>query len=384
MVAGSHADRSYQICATCVMDTTDSKITFDAAGVCEYCNNYHAQIAPNWRTDEVGEREMWAQVERIKTHRRNHDHDCLIGLSGGVDSSYLVHLAVKKFGLRPLLYHVDAGWNSQQAVNNIEMLVDGLGLDLFTEVIDWPEMRDLQLAYFKAMVPSLDTPQDHAFFAGMYNFAVKNDVRYVLTGANYSTECVREPLLWAYHASDLRQMKAIHKKFGTRPLKRYPTTDIFKAKIYYRFIRQMEIVKPLNYVPYIKDAAMDELVELYGWQKYAHKHYESRFTRFLEGYWLPVRFGFDKRRPHFASVILTGQMSRNDALRRLEQPAYDPVTIADDFEYIATKLGISVAELEALRDGPKKFHWDYPNNMWLIEPGTLFMRATGQQRAVMR
>lgn len=384
MTHAPYQARPYQVCASCVMDTSDSRIVFDERGVCEYCNNYHANIAPNWHTDERGEREIAKQIERIKDERRGHDHDCLIGLSGGVDSSYLVHLAVKKFGLRPLLYHVDAGWNSQQAVNNIEKLVDGLGLDLFTEVIDWPEMRDLQLAYFRAQVPSLDTPQDHAFFAGLYNFAVKNDVRYVLTGANYSTECVREPLEWTYHASDLRQLKAIHRRFGTRPLKRFPTADIFKAKIYYRFIKQMKIVKPLNYVPYIKDAAMDELVDIYGWQKYAHKHYESRFTRFFEGYWLPTKFGFDKRRPHFASVILTGQMTREEALDRLSKPAYDPDTIAEDFEYIATKLGITVAELEALRDGPRKFHWDYPNNLWLIDPGTRVMRAMGEQRAVMR
>lgn len=384
MTTTARADRPYQICKTCVMDTTDSKIVFDADGVCEYCTNYHANIAPNWHTDSRGEQAIQAQVDKIKEDRRGHDHDCLIGLSGGVDSSYLVHIAVKKFGLRPLLYHVDAGWNSQQAVNNIEKLVDGLGLDLYTEVIDWPEMRDLQLAYFKALIPSLDTPQDHAFFAGLYNFGTKNGVKYVLTGANYSTECVREPLEWTYHASDLKQMMAIHDRFGTRKLSRYPTADIFKAKLYYRFVKGMRIVKPLNYVPYVKEKAMDELVETYGWQRYAHKHYESRFTRFFEGYWLPVRFGFDKRRPHFSSVILTGQMTREEALDKLSRPAYDPETIADDFEYVATKLGISVAELEALRDAPKKFHWDYPNNLPLIEFGTKVMQALGEQRAVMR
>lgn len=384
MTAMQRVDRPYQICTTCVMDTSDSKITFDSEGVCEYCLNYHANIRPNWHTDERGEAEIRAQIDKIKSERAHKDHDCLIGLSGGVDSSYLVHLAVNKFGLRPLLYHVDAGWNSQQAVNNIEKLVDGLGLDLYTEVVDWPAMRDLQLAYFKAQVPSLDTPQDHSYFAGLYNYATKNDIKYILTGANYSTECVREPLEWTYHASDLRQLKAIHRRFGTKSIKKYPTADIFKSKLYYRYIKSMQIVKPLNYVPYVKEEAMDELVERYGWQKYAHKHYESRFTRFFEGYWLPVRFGFDKRRPHFSSVILTGQMTRKDAIERLKKPAYDPATVADDFEYIATKLGITVSDLEALRDGPKKFHWDYPNNHWVIDMGTKVMRATGEQRAVMR
>ncbi|MBX9574768.1 MAG: N-acetyl sugar amidotransferase [Caulobacteraceae bacterium] len=384
MTSPPRAERPYQMCVTCVMDTTDSKIVFNEEGVCEYCLNYHANIAPHWHTDERGRREIERQVDEIKAWGKGKDFDCLIGLSGGVDSSYLVHMAVKEFGLRPLLYHVDAGWNSQQAVNNIEKLVDGLGLDLYTEVIDWPEMRDLQLAYFKSGVPSLDTPQDHAFFAGLYNFAVKNKVKYILTGANYATECVREPLEWAYHASDLRQIRAIHGAHGSRALRKFPQADIFKFKIYYRFVHGLKVIKPLNYVPYFKEQVMDDLVDLYGWQKYAHKHYESRFTRFFEGYWLMERFGFDKRRPHFSSTILSGQMSRDEALRRLGGPAHDPDTIAADFEYIATKLGVSVDELESYKHAPKKFHWDYPNNLPLIELGTKAMQAMGEQRAVMR
>jgi hypothetical protein len=225
------AKRPYQICSNCIMDTSDSGIVFDEQGWCDYCNNYHSTILPNWHTDERGEREIMAQVEKIKADGKGKDHDCLIGLSGGVDSSYVVYLAKEKFGLRPLLYHVDAGWNSQQAVNNIEKLVDGLELDLFTEVINWPEIRDLQLAYFKSGVAHLDTPQDHAFFAGLYNYAARTGSKYILTGANYSTECVREPLEWHYHASDLMNLKDIHKKYGTIPLKSYPMSDIFTFKL---------------------------------------------------------------------------------------------------------------------------------------------------------
>jgi N-acetyl sugar amidotransferase len=374
----------YRICSNCIMDTSDSKISFDARGWCEYCNNYYDNILPNWHPDERGGREIMEQVEQIKRDGRGREHDCLIGLSGGVDSSYVTYLAKERFGLRPLLYHVDAGWNSQQAVNNIEKLVDGLGLDLFTEVVNWPEMRDLQLAFFRAQVPHLDTPQDHAFFAGLYNFAAKNKVKYILTGANYSTECVREPLEWHYHASDLRQLKDIHGRFGTRPLKSFPLAGIFKFKIYYRYVLGVRVVKPLNFVPFHKEEAMDELVDRFGWQKYKHKHYESRFTRFYEGYWLPTKFGYDKRRAHFSSLILTGQLTRQEALAKIAEPAYDADTIAEDFEYIATKLGLAVEELEALRDGPNKTHLDYKNNTKLIDMGTRVMRLLGLQRSVMR
>jgi N-acetyl sugar amidotransferase len=366
------------------MDTSDSGIFFDEKGWCDYCNNYYSNIVPHWHTDERGEREITRQIENIKADGKGKDHDCLIGLSGGVDSSYVVYLAKEKFGLRPLLYHVDAGWNSQQAVNNIEKLVDGLDLDLFTEVINWPEMRDLQLAFFKAQVPHLDTPQDHAFFAGLYNFAANNGVKYIMTGANYSTECVREPLEWHYHASDLRQIKDIHRRFGTIPLKTFPQSDIFTFKLYYRYVKGVRVVKPLNHVPYIKEEAMDELVERFGWQKYAHKHYESRFTRFYEGYWLPTKFGYDKRRAHFSSLVLTGQLSRADALAKIAIPAYAPEQIAEDFKYIATKLDITVEELESYRDGPNKTYRDYDNAMSLIDIGTWGMRTLGMQRAIIR
>jgi N-acetyl sugar amidotransferase len=366
------------------MDTSDSKITFDSRGWCDYCNNYYSNIVPHWHPDASGAAQLERQMEAIRKHGRGKDHDCLIGISGGVDSSYVTHLAKERFGLRPLLFHVDAGWNSQQAVNNVEKLVDALGLDLHTEVVNWLEMQDLQLAFFKAQVPHIDTPQDHAFFAGLYNFAARNGFRYILTGANYSTECVREPLEWHYHASDLRQLRDIHSKFGARELQSFPLAGIFRFKLYYRYLKGVQVVKPLNCVPYIKEDAMQLLVERYGWQRYAHKHYESRFTRFYEGYWLPTKFGFDKRRAHFSSLILTGQLSRADAIEKIAIAAYDSATIAEDFEYIATKLDLTVNELQAIMAGPNKSYHDYRNSMGWIELGTKALRALGVQRAIIR
>jgi N-acetyl sugar amidotransferase len=376
--------RPYRICANCIMDTSDSNITFDDRGWCDYCTNYYANILPNWHPDETGASILQKDIERIKREGKGKSHDCVIGISGGVDSSYVTYLAKERFGLRPLVFHVDAGWNSQQAVNNVEKLIDGLGLDLHTEVVDWLEMQDLQLAFFKAQVPHLDTPQDHAFFAGLYNFAAKNGVKYVLTGANYSTECVREPLEWHYHASDLRQLKDIHSRFGKRPLKTFPKADIFTFKIYYRYVKGVRVVKPLNYVPYIKEDAMQLMVDRFGWQRYPHKHYESRFTRFYEGYWLPRKFGYDKRRAHFSSLILTKQMTRDEALQKLALPAYDAETIADDFEYVATKLDLSVSELRDLMNGPNKTYRDYKNSLTFIDLGTKVLRALGIQRAIIR
>ncbi len=365
-----------RICSNCVMDTSDSRITFDAQGVCDHCRTFRTQVLPNWHTDERGDRDLQQMVQDIKTAGRGKDFDCIIGMSGGIDSSYLTYVATK-YGLRPLVFHVDAGWNSQEAVNNIERLVDKLTLDLYTEVIDWEEMRDLQLAYFKSGVPHIDTPQDHAFFATMYKFAEQHDVKYILTGANYSTECIRNPVEWMYYQSDSIQLRDIHRRFGTRPLANFPTTSILRHKIWLPYVKGIRVVRPLNCVPYRKADAMKLLTEQFGWQPYPQKHFESRFTRFYEGFWLPRKFGYDTRKVQFSSLIVTGQMTRDEALEKLKTPALDEATVRQEFEYVANKLNITTTELQGYLDAPNKTYRDYRSQEAFYAMGARAMRWLG-------
>jgi N-acetyl sugar amidotransferase len=373
-------ERKYQVCKNCVMDTTDSNIVFDERGICDHCNTFYSQIKPNWHPDNIGENELGKIVEEIKKSGYKKDFDCILGMSGGIDSSYLLYLAKEKLGLRPLVFHVDAGWNTQLAVNNIERLVDDLKLDLFTEVIDWEEMKDLQLSFFKSGVPQIDVPQDHAFFATMYKFAAKYDIKYILTGGNYSTECVRNPIEWMYYQSDSVQLKDIHEKFGKIPLKKYPITNILWHKIFLPYVRGIKVVCPLNYMPYTKQQAMDVLKEKFGWQPYPQKHFESRFTKFYEGFWLPKRFGYDTRKVQFSSLILTGQMTRDQALEELKHPAYNEEDIKYEFEFIANKLDISVDELWSYFYLPKKSYKDYKSESEIYNIGARVMRMLGLQR----
>lgn len=363
------------------MDTSDPHIQFDANGVCEYCRNFDETIKPNWDTGAGGAQALTQLADRIKADGHGKDFDCIIGLSGGLDSSYAAYVAKEKMGLRPLLFHVDAGWNTDQAVGNIEKLVDGLGLELFTEVINWEEMKDLQAAFLRSGIPDQDLPQDAAFFSGLYKFARQYKVKHIITGSNFSTECCREPEEWGgYLGIDTWLFKDIHRQFGKRPLDTFPLTDILVYKLYYQKILGMTVHHPLNMVPYVKKDAEDELNRRFGWQRFQHKHHESRFTRFYEDYWLPRRFGFHKRRAHFSSLIMTGQMTREAALERLAKPEMDEHFLKQEFEYVAHKLDMTVDELQQIFNAPKKTYRDYRNKRWMIGLGTTVLRTLGLEK----
>lgn len=362
------------------MDSSDSKIIFDANGICDHCNTFDSKILPTWNFGEGHDEELNTIINNIKNKDRKRDFDCLLGLSGGIDSSYLLHLVVTQFQLKPLVFHVDAGWNSQIATNNIEKLVDRLNLDLYTEVIDWEEMRSLQLAFFKSGVPHIDTPQDHAFFATMYKFASKHNIKTIITGGNHSTECIRNPKEWMYFQSDSIQLRNINKLHGNRKLKKFPITNILWHKIWLPYFKGIKLIRLIDLMPYDKKLAEQTLVDKYEFQTYPQKHFESRFTKFYESYWLFERFGFDTRKVQLSSLILTNQLSRDEALKILKKPPYEPETIKHEFEYISNKLNITVAELQSYFDMPLKTYKDYKNQESIYDLGAKFLRKMGIEK----
>lgn len=356
-----------KICKTCIMDTTSPDIVFDKEGICNYCKAYEKKIKSQYLIKDFNNY-LSKTVKSIKLHalNKNKSHDCLIAISGGMDSSYLTYYAVEVLKLKPLLFHVDAGWNSHISSNNIEKIVDKLDLDLVTHVIDWDEIKDLQLSYFKAGVPSLDTIQDHAYFGSIYNFVEKENIKYVLTGANFATEFIRAPLEWAYHASDTKQIKDIHKKFGTMPLKSFPFYDIFKSRVYLKLLKKVKIIYPLNYINYKKSEVEKLLKEKFEWQAYPKKHHESRFTAFYENYWSIRRFGHDRRKLIYSGMILSNQMTRQQALELIKEETIDENSLKKEIKYICDKLDISLNELDEFFKMEKKSFRDYKSNYYFI------------------
>jgi N-acetyl sugar amidotransferase len=377
---------AYQICTRCIMDTSDPHIMFDKHGICDYCRNFDSNILPNWHTNDQGATKLIRLADNIRLESKGQDFDCIIGLSGGLDSSYVAYVAKQKMGLRPLLFHVDAGWNTDQAVGNIEKLVDGLGLDLYTDVVNWEAVKRMQVAFLKAGIPDQDLVQDAAFFSGLYKFARKYKIKHIITGSNFSTECCREPEEWGgYLGIDKTLFADIWTMCGDgKPNVEFPLVDIMIYKLWYQKVLGMKVHHPLNMVPYIRTDAEEELARLFGWQRFQHKHHESRFTRFYEDYWLPRRFGYQKRRAHFSSLIMTGQMTRDQALERILLPEMDEHFLKQEFEFVSHKLGLTVDELQALFNMPKKTYRNFRNKRDLIGLGANLMRKLGIEKRFFR
>jgi len=343
------------------MDTTDPDIWFDESGVSSHALHFDeffaADLAAAQRGDRLGELEKLA--DKIKASGRGKPYDCVIGVSGGADSTYLALQAVK-LGLRPLLVHFDSGWNSELAVGNIHNLVTTLDLDLYTHVVDWREMKDLQLSFFKASLANCDVPTDHAFGWVAYQQAKKYGIKYILSGGNAATESVL-PESWGYNSDDARHLRAVQKRFGTVKLKTYPVMGIFKRHIWFPMVRRITTVRPLNYMPYVYKDAKQAITDTVGWRDYGGKHYESVFTRYFQGYYLPHKFGYDKRLAHYSSLVLSDQITRDEALGLMETANYPEDLRRQDHEFIAKKLGLTVGGLEALIELPPASYTAYPN-----------------------
>ena len=374
---------NFKICNRCVMDTTDSLISFDDNGICDHCLSYDQITKPFWANLRNNEEEFRKIINKIKSSRRG-NYDCILGLSGGVDSSYMLHYAVTKLGLKPLVFHVDGGWNSDISTTNIQSLVNSLNVDLYTEVINWEEMRLFQLAFFKSGVPHIDIPQDHSFIATLYRFANKYKIKWILNGTNFSTEAIKNPLKFLYYGTDMKHIKYIRRTFGAKNMPTYPFSSILKHKLYLKYIKRIKVFKLLDYIEYKKSDAIETLKSNYNWKAYPQKHFESRFTRYFEGYWLPKRFGFDTRKVQFSNLILTNQMSRDDALNQLQTPVFNSVEAEKESRFVAQKLKISLDELYTYLHQPLKFYWDYPNSNSFFNRGAKVLQYLGIEAAIKR
>lgn len=342
------------------MDTTDPEIVFDEHGNCNHCNEYFIIKDKILKHGPEGQRQLDALVAEIKEKGKNKKYDCIIGLSGGVDSTYVAY-KIKELGLRPLAIHFDSGWNSELAVKNIENIIKKLGFDLYTFVCDWKEMKDLQLSYFKAGVINADIPMDHAFMVVLYRMARKYGVKYFISGHNFETEAIL-PKAWVYQASDGHNVKGIQKAVGKVKLSKYPVGSIYET-MYTNHVFGLNKISLLDYERYDKQAAMSLIEKELGWKYYGGKHYESIFTRFYQGYYLVKRFGIDKRRAHLSTLICSNQLSREEAIKELQNSPYTDIDLLNsDMEFIPKKLGITVDEFKRIMDEPIRDHLDFPND----------------------
>ena len=376
-------NRPYQMCTSCVMDTTDDDITFDENGVCMRCNEYKSRIEPNWNHGMGHEEERDRLIQQIKKSGKGKKYDCILGLSGGLDSSYMLHLAVKEWGLRPFVFHIDAGWNLPVAEENIKRLTDKLGVELHIEKMDWNEMREMQLAWFRTGLENLDSPQDHAFIALIDRYSRELGVKYILNGYNIATEIIADPESWGdgTYTGEKVFMKDVIKKYCKIPIKKYTFTSGFKHKVWIPYVLGVKTIKPLNLVPFTKKQMIDTLSKEYGYIPYGQKHFEDLITKFLEGWWVPTRFGHDIRRAQLSSLVVTGQMSRDDALKILEKPPLSEKESKELFDEVAKRLEISKKELMKYHDMPEckeKFR----SNAFLHKAGVKMFELLGIEKRI--
>ena len=355
-----------QICSRCIMDSTDPNINFDLNGVCNHCRYYEEIIEPSLpRTNDAKKRGLEKLLIRIRKEGEGKDYDCIIGLSGGVDSSYVAYLAKIKWGLRALVVHFDGGWNSELAVKNIENIVRKLEIDLYTFVCDWKEMRDLQLSFFRAGVANADTPQDHAIQSVLKRVAHEKRIKFILSGKNKATESIL-PTAWGHDSNDARHIEGIQKHFGSLVLKKYPLRGFLKTYLYDAYFSKMEMVGILDYTNYVKADAIKVLQDELDWKYYGGKHYESVFTRFFQGHYLPGRFGFDKRKAHLSSLIMSGQMTRTEALDEISVDSYSAEMRSADMAFVAKKLAISEEEMNQLIESEPRSFSEFPSSFKVL------------------
>ncbi len=354
----------YQICNYCVMDTSDPDIQFDENGVCNHCKDFRT-VLENIKLDEENSQLKLEQLlNTIKNKGKGRKYDCLIGISGGVDSCYTAYLC-KKWGLRPLLMHMDNGWNSEIAVKNVKKIVDKLNLDYLSYVLDWEEFKEIQLAFLKASVVDLELPTDIAIAASLYQTAARYNIPYIISGGNYSGEGIL-PLTWGYHVlKDMKYYQYIVKHYSKTKIKKVPVVGL-KGEIYYKFIKGIKTLYPLNLIQYNKDEAREFLVSQFGWQYYGGKHHESFITAFWQSYAMPTKFNMDYRRATYSSQIVSGQITRDEALQKLKDSPFDPQKVQYYKEYVAKKFGITLQELETYLQLPPKTYKDFPNDKKLI------------------
>ncbi len=369
---------SYRACSRCIMDSrADPAIVVDADGLCNHCRRYDALAGARMVRGEAGRRELERTVGRIRDAGRGRDYDCIIGVSGGVDSTYVAYL-VRRLGLRPLAVHFDNGWNSELAVKNIEQVLKRLDIDLMTHVVDWEEFRDLQLAFLRASTPDGEVPTDHAIQALLWREAVRHGVRHIVSGMNFATESI-SIADWSYGHSDWRYIRSVHARFGSRRLSTYPRYGLGYL-LYVNAVRRIRIVSVLNYVDYDKQAAMKVLRDELGWQHYGGKHHESIYTRFYQGYVLPRKFGVDKRYGHLSDLVNAGQLTREQALAEIAQPPYPEALQQQDLEYVTRKLGLTRPQFDAIMRAPVKSFRDYPNSyerVQMLRHGVNRLRGLG-------